>query len=203
MTGASLGVRPWIQRGGRRRTWLVGAAAMIGLAVLYAFVLRPVRPLLTRFVAVPVFTAVDTDRARSFDIREGRGGITVEAVRAGADGEVDQRVNWTAPPGVLFLLPALFLVAVFPTRPYWAYLLAYHVGLGVVQVLVFAAGLGWSDAMFEVFRFSQTYVSETVSLVVPALLYIAGSARSAQGPGSAPPRADAGPLQAFSPPDGA
>jgi hypothetical protein len=81
--------------------------------------------------------------------------------------------EWAAPVGVLFLLPAMFLLVAFPTRPYWLYLLAYHVVLGLVSFGVFVVGLGWFEPAFQLYLFARTYVAETVSLVVPLLLALA------------------------------
>ena len=84
-----------------------------------------------------------------------------------------RRAEWSAPVGVLFLLPALFLVFVFPTRPFWLVLLAYHLVVGAVSLAVFAVGLGWFEPAFRLYLFTRTYLTESVSLVVPLLLYLA------------------------------
>ena len=78
----------------------------------------------------------------------------------------------------------MFLIAVFPTRPFWVVLLGYHVAVGVLSTAVFAVGLGWFEPAFRVYLFTRTYLTESVSLVVPLLLYLA-----ARGVGPLAPRA--------------
>jgi hypothetical protein len=136
-------------------------------------------------VAYPAFAAIDTPRAQTFGVeRIGRRPDAVWAVpRDLYDGRDAPTViredeaevaQWAVPVGVVFLLPAMFLAAAFPARPYWLWLLAYHVVLGAVSFGVFALGLGWVGPAFEVYTFSRTYLAETVSLVVPVLLALAG-----------------------------
>ncbi|PAP76379.1 hypothetical protein BSZ37_07945 [Rubrivirga marina] len=144
---------------------------MLGLVVLYGLVLRPARPLLTHGLALPAFHAAAVERPGAFDVVVRRSGLSVEIYRAGDDAD-RAFASWTAPPGLLFLLPGLFLVGLRPRRPYWAVLLACHVALGGAQVALVAAGIAWSDAVFEAYRFSQTYATEAVGLGVPVLLYV-------------------------------
>lgn len=162
-----------------RRPKVAGVALALVLAAAYGLVLRPARVLATDAIARPVLERIDTERARTYEVVDARGQATslfvvprqgtVEAREAG-------RAEWAAPAGVLFILPALFLAFAFPARPYWLYLLGYHLGLGVLALGVFAVGLGWFEPAFALYTFSRTYMTEAVSLAVPLLLWLAGRA---------------------------
>lgn len=170
------------------------------LAATYVVVLRPARLWVAGHVAYPLLQQVDTARSRTFVLtRIARRPDAVFAVprarlppRPATDAEADAVIRaeeppqWAAPVGVIFLLPALFLAGLFPARPYWAWLLAYHVALGVVSFGVFAVGLAaWAPA-FKVYTFARTYMAETVSLVVPLLLALAARAGEAGKPPATP-----------------
>ena len=155
--------------------------AVLGLVLLYGLVLRPARPLLTHVLALPVFEALDTPRAQNYTFDVWRGGLSVLVFEGDPAGQNERKVpSWTAPPGLLFLLPALFLIGAFPRQPLWLVLLGFHLGLAVLQVGVLSIGVGWSDAMLGAYAFTQTYGVETIGLAVPALLYI--RARSTERP---------------------
>lgn len=151
------------------------------MLVGYLSVIRPVRDWSASHIASPVFEAIDTPRSRSLQLvqtpqrPEAIFALPVEVVDV---SEIQERVRqpdvaqWVAPAGILFLLPAMFLIAVFPLRPFWLYLLGYHLVVGVVSFGVFALGVAYLDAAFEVYRFSRTYLTEAVSLGVPALIWL-------------------------------
>ena len=178
-----------VRPGARRR--LLGVALAGLLLAGYAVALRPARLWAAEHVAYPLLQQVRTSRADAFSlVRLDRRPDAVFAVpRAalppGADADAVVRASeppqWAAPVGVIFLLPAMFLIGVFPTRPYWAYLLAYHLVLGVVAFGVFALGLGWWPPAFGVYTFARTYLAETVSFVVPLLLALAARGRTPAG----------------------
>lgn len=164
---------------GRHPRWW-GLLFAIALAVSYVLVIRPGREAFARYVAMPVLESVDTERARQYDVVRApryRGGIY--AVPRGEMTDAAREAGsaqWAPPVGALFIFPAMFLVWAFPERPYWLWLLGYHVALGVFALAVFAAGLAWIEPAFALYQFSQTYLAETVSLVVPLLLWLAGRA---------------------------
>lgn len=166
------------------RLW--GAAFALALLAAYVGVIRPVREAVAQNVAYPIFAAVDTPRAQGFDVvQPGRRPEAVFVVPAGTDPE-DHPIVWAAPAGVIFLLPAMFLLATFPTRPYWLYHLAYHAVLGLGTIVLYALGIGWIPAAFDVHQFARTYVSEGVSLTIPLLLYLAGKADQIRREDAAP-----------------
>ena len=184
-----------------RHTRLVGLGLAVVLLALYITVVRPARLWMAEHMAYPLLASVDTPRAETLEIaRTPRRPDAVWAVpvRLGGGPEAairdhrDDVAEWAAPVGVIFLLPAMFLVAAFPTRPYWVWLLGYHLALGVVSLGVFAVGVGWFEPAFALYTFSRTYLAEAVSLVVPLLLVLAGGEMGRLGDGlssgdSAPP----------------
>lgn len=167
------------------RLW--GLAFAVLLLAGYTEVIRPARMWVAERVAYPLFQAIDTPRARSFQVL--RIARRADAVWALPVGLVDARpadqlireeelsaAQWAAPVGIMFILPALFLIALFPSRPYWLWLLGYHVAIGLVSLVVFAIGLGWFAPAFKIYLFSRTYLTEAVSLAVPLLLALAARA---------------------------
>lgn len=156
------------------RWW--GALFAVLLFGAYLVAIRPAREAFAQHVAYPVFASVDTPRSQGFDVvQPQRRPEAVFVVPAGTDPE-DNPIVWASPAGVIFLLPALFLIVAFPSRPYWLYLLAYHLVLGLGTIVLFALAIGWMPVAFDFHQFARTYVSEGVSLTVPLLLYLAGKA---------------------------
>jgi len=168
-------------------------ACLAGLLLVgYLGVVRPVRDWSASHIAAPVFEAIDTPRSRRLQLVQMP--QRPEAVFALPKGvtdasEIQERVRqpdvaqWVAPAGILFLLPAMFLIAVFPLRPFWVYLLGYHLVVGVVSFGVFALGVAYLDAAFELYRFSRTYLTEAVSLGVPALIWLRARGFGVKGEG--------------------
>ncbi len=177
------------------RLW--GLLFAVLLLVAYVYGVRPAREWTAAHVAAPLFASIDTPRAQRYSIirpsdyvpgdqleavfavetarlEAGRAAgkaapdIVRETIRAGQGV-----AYWVAPVGVLFLLPAMFLLVAFPTRPFWLVLLGYHLVVGAVSLAVFAIGLGWYEPAFRLYLFTRTYLTESVSLVVPLLLYLA------------------------------
>ena len=177
------------------RLW--GALLAALLLVAYVWGVRPAREWTAAHVAAPLFRSIDTPRARAFTVvrpsefvpgNQPEAVFAIETARLAAGTAAGQAAPdvvraavragegvayWVAPVGVLFLLPAMFLVFVFPTRPFWLVLLAYHLVVGAVSLAVFAVGLGWFAPAFSLYLFTRTYLTESVSLVVPLLLYLA------------------------------
>lgn len=160
---------------------LLRGAAVFGLVLLYALLLRPARPLLTHGLALPALQAAMASQPGAYEIVVRRNGISLEICRA-EDGPERALTSWTAPPGLLFLLPGLFLIGLRPRRLDWLLLLASHIGLGVLQVALVTAGVAGSSAGFDAYRFSQTYLTEAVGLGVPVLLYALARREDRRGP---------------------
>lgn len=199
-TPAGRGIAERWRRSVVRRPRVWGLALAVLLFAGYVFGMRPARWWAAEHVAHPLLQTISTERARSFEVvriarrpdavfalpRAALGAVPADppALDAALDAFVRTQdpPQWAAPVGVLFLLPGLFLIALFPDRPYWAWLLAYHVVLGVVAFGAFALGLAaWAPA-FKLYTFARTYLAETVSLAVPLLLALAarGSRRPAR-----------------------
>lgn len=159
------GVWRWC-RAHPRVTGLIFAAL---IAVSNMVLLRPAREVLTRDIAFPLFSLIATERAQTIKIK-----LHPQISKAILVTTSRREVRWGAPVGTLFALAAMFLVAVFPFKKYWLYLLLYHVVLGITGMLLFMVGIAWLDLAFDVYDFSRTYFAETVSIAIPVLLYIAG-----------------------------
>ena len=172
----------WARR--RRVRWPLGLGLAAVLFVAYYGAVRPARVWLAESVAGPVFASLDTPRAQGYQLEQppGRRSVVWAVPRDATPAEREtRRAQWSAPLGALFLMPALFLIAVFPLRLYWLVLLVYHAVLGVAAFVAFYVGLGWFAPAFMLYEFSQTYVTETISLVVPLLLWLAGRRADAAG----------------------
>ena len=155
---------------------------MVAMLAAYIGLVRPARLWTAEHVALPLFESIETPRAAQYVVARApeRPDAVYAIPRARADGRDPRQLareggtaEWSAPVGVLFVLPAMFLVFVFPTRPFWLVLLGYHLIVGAVSLGVFAVGLGWFEPAFQLYLFTRTYLTESVSLVVPLLLYLA------------------------------
>ncbi|MEO0560092.1 MAG: hypothetical protein AAF170_18140 [Bacteroidota bacterium] len=160
--------------------WM-GAALAGLLLVSYLGAVRPVRDWSAAHIAKPVFESIDTPTSQSLQLvttPQRPEAVFALPVEITEPSEIQDRVRqpdvaqWVAPAGILFLLPAMFLIAAFPLRPFWLYLLGYHVVVGVISFGVFALGIAYVEAAFELYRFSRTYLTEAVSLGVPALIWL-------------------------------
>jgi len=144
-------LRAWIER-----SLLVGL-----LLAAYIWVWRPARAWIGTNVLVPAVQSVETERARSFDVAPQPLGVSVSSETMGT--------GMRAPGGILFLLPALLLVAAFPRRPYWLYLWGYHLGLGALLLGTLCLGVAWADGAFTVHQFLKGPVRTGTSLAAPIL----------------------------------
>ena len=187
------GWQPVVQR--HPRLWGLLFAGL--LLAFYVAAMRPAREWAATHVARPLFEAVGTPRARAFVVATtpARPDAVYAVPRRLYDGRDLRQLareggtaEWSAPVGVLFLLPAMFLLARFPTRAFWLVLLGYHLAVGALSLAVFAVGLGWFEPAFEVYLFTRTYLTESVSLVVPLLLYLAAKGAGPLAVRDTPPR---------------
>ena len=154
--------------GPRGPGWGGRALAAVAVLVLYVVVLRPLRPAYAELLAAPLVAAVEAAPGVVVEVDAGRGAVRV-LHEEGLEG-----ASWSAPPGVLFLIPALVLAAVFPRRPYWAVLLGYHLGLGVAQAGLLALGAAGSGLALAAFAFTRTYLAHGVGLAATVLLVLSG-----------------------------
>lgn len=157
---------------------MLGAGLALLLVGVYVVLWRPGRAMLVKHVAAPALQAVGTSRADRFTVASG--GLMAQ-VRAPAreGGRAEQVGSFRAPAGaVLWLVPAMMLIAHFPRRPYWAYLWLLHLVLGLLSVAALAAGLAWGDAGFVANGFLRAYVVPAVSFAAPVLMWRRGRARA-------------------------
>ena len=78
--------------------------------------------------------------------------------------------SYTAPAGVKFLLPGLFLVLIAPTRPLLGTFFGGHLTLGGLTLGLAAAALAGLPGGVGLARFVQSYGVDAYSLAVPVLI---------------------------------
>jgi hypothetical protein len=82
----------------------------------------------------------------------------------------DTRTSYTAPAGIKFLLPALFLLFIAPARPLLFSFFGGHLLLGVLALGLMMAGTAALPAGLGLARFVQTYGVDAYSLAVPVFV---------------------------------
>jgi hypothetical protein len=87
------------------------------------------------------------------------------------------QLRYTAPAGVKFLLPALFLILIAPARPRIGPFLAGHAGLAAIAAALGAAGLAGLPGGLGLASFVQLYGVDAYSLAVPVLVFAGGYGR--------------------------
>jgi hypothetical protein len=166
----------WNRYAVKRALIRVGLAAL--LVGVYVGAWRPMRAALAGQVAAPTLRAVDTSRAERFTVA---GGEMMTQVRAPArEGRHAEQVGaFRAPAGaVLWLMPAVLLLFLFPRRPYWLYLWLLHLGMGGLSLGLLAGGLAWTDVGFAANSFWWAYGVPAVSFAAPLLMWRWGRART-------------------------
>lgn len=147
---------------GSLRTIAVRLLLMGLLFVGYWTAWRPARAIVLNQTAVPV---LQWSAEREADVRPTTGPTRL-TLPNGADRALP------APAGVQFLLPALFLIAAFPTRAYWLFFWLGHCALFALIVAAWAATLmEWPGAL-AIAGFLQTYGVDLYSLGVPVAVWI-------------------------------
>lgn len=79
--------------------------------------------------------------------------------------------SYTAPAGVKFLLPGLFLLVIAPSRPRLGLFFAGHLALGGLALGLLAAGGAGFPGGFPLADFVQSYGVDTFGLAVPVLVF--------------------------------
>ena len=132
------------------------------LLATYLFAWTPVRTAWTRTAAsvldatAPAETNVSS-RPRAHVVR--------------VQPEAGSAFSYTAPAGVKFLLPGLFLVLIAPTRPLLGTFFAGHLALGGLTLGFAAAALAGLPGGDGLARFVQSYGVDAYSLIVPVLIF--------------------------------
>lgn len=139
---------------------------LIGLFVgSYVTVWRPVRDWASAHVMAPLLAEVDTPRARQYTV-SGERPRAIEIRSAPGSKSV---ADMAAPTGLLFVIGSVFLLALYPTRPYWLYLGLYQWGLGGFMLGALAIGIGWAEWGFTVYDLLATDIYRGTSLGLPLL----------------------------------
>ena len=85
-----------------------------------------------------------------------------------ADG---QTAKHTAPAGIKFLLPALFLVLISPRRPHLGTFFAGHLALGVLALILFTTCTADAYGSLAAAGLVESYVVDAYSLPLPVLVF--------------------------------
>jgi hypothetical protein len=147
--------------------WLLRITLAALLVIAYFTVWEAVRNGWGQSVVYPVLSRVahisDSHRASP----SGRQVSIIRTLDAGGE----TRFSVLPPAGVKFLLPAIFLVLVAPTRPAWAYFGAGHLLLSAVAIGGGAALIIVPQFGEPFLAFVQSYLVDVYSLTVPILVY--------------------------------
>lgn len=151
----------------RMASWLHRLVLAAGLLTAYLYAWTPARTAWVTYGAAPALEQVveHTGREGTITARPASHRLHVDPSEGGTLG-------YTAPAGVKFLLPALFLVLIAPTRPrLWSFF-AGHLGLGLLTVGFLAGGLAGLPGGLRMADFVQTYGVDAYSLAVPVLVFV-------------------------------
>lgn len=174
-----------------RPPWTLRAVVLPLLLLAYVNLWQPVRAHWGPEVAFPLLQAVTTDddtssasvRGRSvivqFAAATGQAGTGAASTGnagtgeagTGASGLSPKNLKLPPPAGIQFLLPALFIAGLLPHRPTWAFFFLGHIALSGVVVLTCAGGLAGLPLMPWIAGFTQEYLIDIYSLMVPILLF--------------------------------
>ncbi len=142
------------------RTFLVGV-----FVILYLVFWRPVRGWIATDVMEPVLSQIDTPRSDRYSVRAGARVVVVQPI------ESSDRIGvMKTPTGNFFVLAGMFLIALYPSHPYWLYVAAYQLALSALMLGMLTVGVGWADWGFAVFQFLEGEFYQGTSLAIPFLL---------------------------------
>jgi hypothetical protein len=83
----------------------------------------------------------------------------------------DGSFSYTAPAGVKFLLPGLFLLFIAPTRPFLGAFFAGHLALGGLTLGLATAAFAGLPGGLGLAGFVQSYGVDAFGLAVPVLVW--------------------------------
>jgi hypothetical protein len=143
--------------------WLHRAALAGLLLAAYLWGWTPARTAWVEHGAAPLLTMVSPPDA-AVTARPAAHIVRVTP----ADGDA---MTYTAPAGVKFLLPGLFLILIAPARPRLGAFFGGHLGLGALALGLAAAGLAGLPGGLGLAGFVQTYGVDAYSLAVPTIIF--------------------------------
>jgi hypothetical protein len=154
-------------------SWFRRAVLAGLLLAAYLFAWTPARTAWVTHLATPVLerTSAPTTRVSA---RPAAHTVRVQAREGTA-------FTYTAPAGIKFLLPGLFLTVVVAARPRLGLFFGGHLLLGSVTLLLTAAGAAGVPGGLGLADFLQAYGVDTYSLAVPVFIF-AGSTRHLEPP---------------------
>ncbi|MBB4091137.1 hypothetical protein [Salinibacter ruber] len=113
----------------------------------------------------PLLAEVDTPRAQQYVVS----GAPARALEIRPATGSTPVAGMAAPTGLLFVIGSVFLLALYPTRPYWVYLGLYRWLLGGLMLGALAIGIGWAEWGFTLFDLLETDIYRGTSLGLPLL----------------------------------
>jgi hypothetical protein len=142
-----------------------GPVLAVLIAATYFVAGRPVRELLTAHVAFPALEeAADWSPELRVTLSDERRSVQIDRVNPPV-----RLASYSAPGGGSFLLGALVLAALFPARPYWLILLAWHAVAGAAGLGALLYGVSGELSGYWVHRFVVRYALDAPSLVLAVL----------------------------------
>ncbi len=162
----------------RWRTVALGCAICALFLAGYLALVRPARVLWAQHVALPAVTSV-ADGTRPVAQPPGQPVVEVSGR--------EHVERYTAPGGITFLIAGALLAATRPRKPWWLYLLGYHVLGGALALGFFVLGASGVGLGFEAERFVATFLIDVVTLVVPVWLVFRPPPPMAASAAGAPP----------------
>lgn len=137
------------------------------LLVAYVYAWRPARAWIASHGIYPALESIHTSRAERYQVK-----AEYLSVRIYFPDDDRSPLGLRPTGGILFVLPAVMLLLLFPEKPYLVYLFAYHLILGACMIGAVAVGIGWAEWGFAVYRFLIGYFLKATSLAAPLLPFL-------------------------------
>lgn len=132
----------------------------------YELAWRPARSVWISHGAKPILERVldISGQQRAMTVRSGTRSLYVETTGT-------MIFQYTAPGGIKFLLPGLFLLIIAPQHPRIGAFFMGHIALGLLTLLLLSAETAGITASAQIADFVQTYGVDAYSLTVPIFVF--------------------------------
>jgi hypothetical protein len=158
-------------------SWLQSVVVIGLLVIAYVTVWDPARDALMVTVVHPVLTySAPPDSPATIDLREASGTVRIDLGGENPTGRV------SPPAGIRFLLPAVFLILVASSRPYWFLFWGGHVFLAVCVLFWWVVAIRGGSVGAHIASFMEAYIVDAYSLVVPLVVLLGSSSASSKVP---------------------